>query len=257
MMAGKARLFGDGEMLAQILAAAEPLEAKRCGRKVRGFVPSVWSEACVPLVVHGNLAKFGQNEALGRYLLDTGERVLVEASPRDVIWGIGLGASNERARDPRAWRGAISSDLRSWKFATRCADSRLCGPEQPMERADFAGARAIELDADSLVARPAHDALERDGGGREVDGDPGPVGEAGGGHDESLVRSHVCAAGDRAVGEAERGAGLHAASVSQGVRHLAGVGAGAAWVTFGAHLAPESTGENRAPCSSTPLNGAG
>ena len=30
----------------------------------------------------------------------TGETILVEAAGRDVIWGIGLGKANEKARDP-------------------------------------------------------------------------------------------------------------------------------------------------------------
>src|SRR5688572_19100791 len=90
MMAQKARLFGDDEMLEEILAAKEPLAAKHFGRKVRGFDAHAWTSACVPIVVRGNEAKFGQNPKLSRFLLDTGHRVLVEASPRDTIWGIGL-----------------------------------------------------------------------------------------------------------------------------------------------------------------------
>jgi ribA/ribD-fused uncharacterized protein len=38
------------------------------------------------------VAKFGAHEDLRRFLLATGERLLVEASPRDRIWGIGMGA---------------------------------------------------------------------------------------------------------------------------------------------------------------------
>ncbi len=105
MMAGKARLFGDADMLAEILAAASPMAAKKLGRKVRNFEDGVWKRHCFDIVVAGNFAKFGQNEALGRYLLATGDAVLVEASPRDRIWGIGMGASNPKARDPERWRG--------------------------------------------------------------------------------------------------------------------------------------------------------
>ena len=57
------------------------------------------------IVVAGNLAKFEQNVALERYLLGTGDAVLVEASPRDRIWGIGMGASNPDAQNPERWRG--------------------------------------------------------------------------------------------------------------------------------------------------------
>lgn len=105
MMAGKALLFGDSSALAQILAARTPAEAKNFGRLVRGFDEAVWEAACFELVVTANVHKFGQDPALLGFLLGTANRVLVEASPRDRIWGIGLGAGNERAADPRQWRG--------------------------------------------------------------------------------------------------------------------------------------------------------
>jgi len=57
------------------------------------------------IVVAGSVAKFGHDPGLREFLLATGDRVLVEASPRDRVWGIGLGASSERAEDPRQWRG--------------------------------------------------------------------------------------------------------------------------------------------------------
>lgn len=105
MMAGKARLFGDDDAVPAILAARTPAEAKNLGRLVRGFDDARWTAARFDLVVAGNVAKFGQDPALREYLLGTRNRVLVEASPRDRIWGIGLGAANERASDPAQWRG--------------------------------------------------------------------------------------------------------------------------------------------------------
>jgi ribA/ribD-fused uncharacterized protein len=56
-------------------------------------------------VIQGNLAKFSQNPLLERFLLETGTRVLVEAAPRDLIWGIGLGQNDPRAQDPATWQG--------------------------------------------------------------------------------------------------------------------------------------------------------
>ena len=105
MMAGKARLFGDTQMLEQILASTSPAEAKQLGRKVRDFDDARWKAACFDIVVEGNVAKFGQNPELAQVLLETGESVLVEAAPRDRVWGIGMGASNPEARNPAAWRG--------------------------------------------------------------------------------------------------------------------------------------------------------
>jgi ribA/ribD-fused uncharacterized protein len=105
MMASKARLFRDDEALEEILKARTPAEAKAFGRSVRGYDDAAWEEARMAAVVRGNVAKFGQNEELGAFLRGTGDSVLVEASPRDQVWGIGLGASNPAARDPSRWRG--------------------------------------------------------------------------------------------------------------------------------------------------------
>ncbi|MCB5170062.1 NADAR family protein [Streptomyces bambusae] len=105
MMAGKARLFGDPEAEATVLAARTPAEAKKAGRLVRGFDDAVWKRERFAIVVAGSVHKFASSPELAGYLLGTGERVLVEASPLDRIWGIGLAADDERALDPSRWRG--------------------------------------------------------------------------------------------------------------------------------------------------------
>jgi ribA/ribD-fused uncharacterized protein len=105
MMAEKARLFGDEETRARILKAPNPGAAKRLGREVRGFEESRWAEARFEIVVRGNREKFGQHPELREFLLGTGKRVLVEASPVDRIWGIGLAAADPRAEHPEQWRG--------------------------------------------------------------------------------------------------------------------------------------------------------
>lgn len=105
MMVHKARLFEDEAARERVLAAASPGEAKKAGRTVRGFIDEVWTEHRLGIVTRGSVHKFGQDEALRGYLLGTGERVLVEASPLDRIWGIGLAADDPRAADPATWRG--------------------------------------------------------------------------------------------------------------------------------------------------------
>lgn len=105
MMAEKARLFGDRRTLAKILAADSPKEHKALGRGVSPFDEARWTGACREIVYRGNLAKFGQDEELGALLLATGTKTLVEASPLDRIWGIGLAAEDPRATDRSAWRG--------------------------------------------------------------------------------------------------------------------------------------------------------
>ncbi len=105
MMAEKARLFGDEEARARIIAALQPAEAKRIGRLVRDFDERVWVAERYGIVVRGNLAKFGQDHDLRRYLVSTAPRLPVEASPVDRVWGIGLSAQDDRAARPSEWRG--------------------------------------------------------------------------------------------------------------------------------------------------------
>ncbi|MFI0943487.1 NADAR family protein [Streptomyces sp. NPDC021020] len=105
MMAGKARLFDDPEAERRALAATSPGAAKAAGRTVRGFDEAVWERERFALVAEGSRHKFGQHPELREYLLATAGRVLVEASPVDRVWGIGLAADDERAADPARWRG--------------------------------------------------------------------------------------------------------------------------------------------------------
>ncbi|MBU2712743.1 NADAR family protein [Zooshikella harenae] len=105
MMAEKARLFNDRKCHKKILAASHPGEAKRLGRGIVGFDERVWRDNRFDIVTNGNLAKFSQNPALQHYLLSTQPRVLVEASPVDRIWGIGLAADHPDASDPTHWQG--------------------------------------------------------------------------------------------------------------------------------------------------------
>ncbi|UOX85820.1 NADAR family protein [Amycolatopsis sp. FBCC-B4732] len=105
MMWRKALLFGDEEVAARVLTAVHPKQAKDFGRQVRRFDEAAWVAHRREIVVAGNAAKFAQHPELGDYLAGTGERVLVEASPVDRVWGIGLAADDPRAEKPRAWRG--------------------------------------------------------------------------------------------------------------------------------------------------------
>jgi ribA/ribD-fused uncharacterized protein len=105
MMAAKARLFGDEETLAKILESSDPKTAKALGRTVKNFDSDVWTANARRLVTEGNLAKFEQNGELRAFLVGTGNLVLVEASPYDRIWGIGLMADDEKAKSPATWQG--------------------------------------------------------------------------------------------------------------------------------------------------------
>lgn len=123
MMAEKARLFGDEETRARILAATSPAAAKKLGRDVRGFENARWEAARFDIVVRGNLLKFGQNPGLREFLLGTGSRVLVEASPVDRIWGIGLTADDPGAENPERWRGLNLLGFALMEARRRLADA--------------------------------------------------------------------------------------------------------------------------------------
>ncbi|MFE9775721.1 NADAR family protein [Streptomyces sp. NPDC005931] len=105
MMAAKARLFEDAEAEREVLAADHPSRAKKAGRLVRGFDEATWRRERFGIVVEGSVHKFAADDGLRSFLLGTGERVLVEASPVDRIWGIGLAADDRAATDPERWRG--------------------------------------------------------------------------------------------------------------------------------------------------------
>ena len=106
MMAEKARLFEDAETRAKILSTQSPDQIKKLGREVRNFNPTVWDAHCDEIVFNGNMAKFSQNPSMRAELMETGSRTLVEASPFDKIWGIGLAADHAHATRPAQWQGA-------------------------------------------------------------------------------------------------------------------------------------------------------
>ncbi|WP_433340459.1 NADAR family protein [Streptomyces sp. CA-253872] len=105
MMARKARLFGDVGAENAVLTARSPAQAKAAGRLVHGFDDATWERERFGIVVEGNVHKFSADPALAAFLIGTGDRVLVEASPLDRIWGIGLAADDPRASRPASWRG--------------------------------------------------------------------------------------------------------------------------------------------------------
>ncbi len=105
MMYQKALLFNDFEIAELILSVPSAAEAKKLGRQVRNFDPSIWDEHKFEIVKQGNIYKFQQHDALKNYLLQTGNRVLVEASPYDRIWGIGLSKDSSYIEDPYTWKG--------------------------------------------------------------------------------------------------------------------------------------------------------
>eukprot|EP00118_Oscarella_pearsei_P025591 m.308427 g.308427 ORF g.308427 m.308427 type:complete len:170 (+) comp43976_c0_seq1:60-569(+) len=105
MMHQKAVLFEDKETAAEVLKTEKPSEQKKLGRKVKRFDDCLWKKHRIDIVKSGSKAKFSQNKELKKLLLATVGTTLVEASPVDKIWGIGLAAADERAKNRGTWKG--------------------------------------------------------------------------------------------------------------------------------------------------------
>lgn len=107
MMAEKARAFPGNETLLQnsIMIETNPAAHKKYGRMVVNYDNDIWNRIRKDVVVKGNLAKFSQNQELKDYLLATGDKILVEASPYDGIWGIKMYGNDTRAKNPHTWLG--------------------------------------------------------------------------------------------------------------------------------------------------------
>jgi ribA/ribD-fused uncharacterized protein len=104
MMAKKAELFRDFKRMEKILLSKTPIEAKRLGREVKNFDEKLWKKRRFEIVVAGNSLKF-QEPKLKDFLLKTGNKILVEASPVDKIWGVGLAENSKNISNPFCWRG--------------------------------------------------------------------------------------------------------------------------------------------------------
>jgi ribA/ribD-fused uncharacterized protein len=105
MMAHKALMFDDLKTYDRIIDANTPGEAKELGRQVLSFDEIIWNDKRYDIVKLGNIHKFNQYPQYAEYLMNTGNRILVEASPVDKIWGIGLSKDDEDIENPYCWRG--------------------------------------------------------------------------------------------------------------------------------------------------------
>jgi len=105
MMAKKAELFKDDEILQQILRNSKPKIIKSLGRQVKNFDENVWNEHKLDIVTRGNYLKFTQNKDLLEIMIKDKDYILVEASPYDKIWGIGLHFDDDDVLDENKWKG--------------------------------------------------------------------------------------------------------------------------------------------------------
>lgn len=104
MMTGKALLF-DTNSLHDIISAQNPKQVKAAGRNVKNFNQDIWDKVNVIWVTIGNYLKFTQHDNLKKLLTGTGTKVLIEASPLDKIWGVGLAPTSHLLKTPKNWKG--------------------------------------------------------------------------------------------------------------------------------------------------------
>lgn len=104
MMYQKAKLFGDIETANNILKLKIPSDQKAMGRQVKNFNQQIWDKEKEKIVYKGNYLRFSQNKNDREVLLST-KGILVEASPYDNVWGIGLSKEDPRAQNENTWKG--------------------------------------------------------------------------------------------------------------------------------------------------------
>jgi ribA/ribD-fused uncharacterized protein len=105
MMHQKALLFEDEEIAEEIMNEQDPSKQKFLGRRIKNFDKTIWDRHCLSIVFKGNLAKFSQNQHLKTALISTGDKIMVEASPKDNIWGIGMHFNDAGVENPANWKG--------------------------------------------------------------------------------------------------------------------------------------------------------
>jgi ribA/ribD-fused uncharacterized protein len=105
MMCKKAILFNDSEYVSKIMKETNPKIIKKYGRLIRDFDEKIWLENREQIVFDGCFLKFSQNPSLNHFLLSTNNNKLVEASPYDKIWGIGLNETDAKLIDCKRWPG--------------------------------------------------------------------------------------------------------------------------------------------------------
>ena len=105
MMAKKAELFFDTINYKKIMNSTDPVKMRKLGRKVKNYDNAIWEEHSYKIVLQANLCKFVQDKYLRDILLATKDKILVEASPYDKIWGVGLSAKNPKILNENTWNG--------------------------------------------------------------------------------------------------------------------------------------------------------
>ena len=105
LLANRAKLFKDQEMLERIMESKSIRQAKLFGRKIRNFNQDKWDKHKLNMSYVANLCKFQQDENLKFKLLETEDKILVYANVYDSVWGVGKKITDLDIRNPHSWKG--------------------------------------------------------------------------------------------------------------------------------------------------------
>lgn len=89
----------------QIRKTDDPAQCKNLARNLSIPDQKVWEDESLQIMYTGCLEKFRQNDHLKEFLLSTTDTVILEASPRDLFWGIGLRLTDPNICRPECWKG--------------------------------------------------------------------------------------------------------------------------------------------------------
>lgn len=117
MMYRKAETFQDLDVMEKIEHTFDPRKLKELGRQVKNYNDDIWNRIRYAVVFQACLKKFSFFEDLGDLLISTGDSILVEASPYDATWGIGMGTDTPGWDDQTRWGknllGKVLMDVRT------------------------------------------------------------------------------------------------------------------------------------------------
>lgn len=105
MMYQKAVLFKDEDAAEKILHEEKPHNHQKIGRIVKNYSQNIWDNVKFDVIVAGNMARFREDELGRNFLFESDPLILVEASPTDLVYGVGLGENDPLILDENNWRG--------------------------------------------------------------------------------------------------------------------------------------------------------
>ncbi|OZC07271.1 hypothetical protein X798_05750 [Onchocerca flexuosa] len=136
----KALSAGDSEIAEQIANEYDARKIKMMSHNIKNFKHEVlfllkirWNKISSDVMRRGNFAKYTQNPLLRRKLFYTYGSTLVECSPTDLEWGIGLDINEPDALSPSKWRGKNKLG----QILTEIREELLLKPEYAQEVSDI------------------------------------------------------------------------------------------------------------------------